>query len=205
MPMHIHLLMKKQSNLQVSRLVTNFLFFFRGFYGLKGLPNFFTKRMSTFFKTLIEQSSALVYIDGILLLPNSKEQMFHLKEQLHNLSTKTSLKLAPEKTFFMLLEIKFLGHEIGYNTIKPINSLLQNLPILLALIQNIHLPLHKLILLQISYKILFAYAFPCACPEQFLTNSTNIHIQESKSLRIHFLSTITFHILTNGFYTNTSI
>ena len=27
--------------------------FIRGFYGLKGLPNFFTKQMSTFFKTLL--------------------------------------------------------------------------------------------------------------------------------------------------------
>ena len=35
--------------------------FIRGFYGLKGLPNFFTKQMSTFFKTLIEQGFALVY------------------------------------------------------------------------------------------------------------------------------------------------
>ena len=39
--------------------------FIRGFYGLKGLPNFFTKQMSTFFKTLIEQRFALVYIDDI--------------------------------------------------------------------------------------------------------------------------------------------
>ena len=41
--------------------------FIRGFYGLKGLRNFFTKQMSTFFKTLIEQGFALVYIDDILL------------------------------------------------------------------------------------------------------------------------------------------
>ena len=41
--------------------------FIRGFYGLKGLPNFFTKQMSTFFKTLIQQGVALVYIDYILL------------------------------------------------------------------------------------------------------------------------------------------
>ena len=34
--------------------------FIRGFYGLKGLPNFFTKQMSTFFKTLIEQGFALI-------------------------------------------------------------------------------------------------------------------------------------------------
>ena len=45
--------------------------FIRGFYGLKGLPNFFTKQMSTFSKTLIEQGFALVYIDDILLLSDS--------------------------------------------------------------------------------------------------------------------------------------
>ena len=96
--------------------------FNRGFYGLKGLPNFFTKQMSTFFKTLIEQGFALVYIDDILLLSDSKEHLFQLIEQLHLISTKNNLKLAPEKSFFMLLKVKILGHEIGYNTIKPIYS-----------------------------------------------------------------------------------
>ena len=89
---------------------------------LKGLPNFFTKQMSTFFKTLIEQGFALVYIDDILLLSDSKEHMFQLIEQLHIISTKNNLKLAPEKSFFMLLKVKVLGHEINYNTIKPIHS-----------------------------------------------------------------------------------
>ena len=96
--------------------------FIRGFYGLKGLPNFSTKQMSTFFKTLIEQGFALVYIDDILLLSDSKEHMFQLTEQLHIISTKNNLKLAPEKSSSMLLKVKFLGHEIGYNTIKPIYS-----------------------------------------------------------------------------------
>ena len=96
--------------------------FIRGFYGLKGLPNFFTKQMPTFFKTLIEQGFALVYIDDILLLSDSKDHMFQLIEQLHLISTKHNLKLAPEKSFFMLLKVKFLGHEIGYNTVKPIHS-----------------------------------------------------------------------------------
>ena len=100
----------------------NLFAFIRGFYGLKGLPNFFTKQMSTFFKTLIEQGFALVYIDDILLLSDSKEHMFQLIEQLHIISTKNNLKLAPEKSSFMLFKVKFLGHEIGYNTIKPIHS-----------------------------------------------------------------------------------
>ena len=78
--------------------------------------------MSSFFKTPVEQGFALVYIDDILLLSNSKEHMFQLIEQLHIISTKSNLKLAPEKSFFMLLKVKFLGHEIGYITIKPIHS-----------------------------------------------------------------------------------
>ena len=48
--------------------------------------------------------------------------MFQLSEQSYIISTKTNLKLAPEKCFFMLLKVTFLGHEIGYNTIKPIHS-----------------------------------------------------------------------------------
>ena len=96
--------------------------FIQGFYGLKGLPNFFTKQVSTFSKTLIEQGFALVYIDDILLLSSSKEHIFQLMEHLHIISTENNLKLAPEKSFFMLLKVKFLGHEIGYNTIKPIHS-----------------------------------------------------------------------------------
>ena len=96
--------------------------FIRGFYGLKGLPNFFTKQMSSFFKTLIKQGFALVYIDDILLLSISKKHMLQLIEQLQTISTKHNLKLVPEKSFLMSLKVKFLGHEIGYNTIKPIHS-----------------------------------------------------------------------------------
>ena len=56
--------------------------------------------MSSFFKTLIEQGFALVHNDDILLLSDSKERMFQLIEQLHIISTKNNLKLAPEKPFF---------------------------------------------------------------------------------------------------------
>ena len=48
--------------------------------------------------------------------------MFQLIEQLHIISTKNNLKFAPEKSFFMLLKVKILEHEIGYNTIKLIHS-----------------------------------------------------------------------------------
>ena len=53
--------------------------------------------------------------------------MFQLIEQPHIISTKNNLKLAPEKSFFMLLKVNFLGHEIGYNTNKPIHSKIADL------------------------------------------------------------------------------
>ena len=92
--------------------------FIRGFYGLKGLPNFFTKQMSTFFRSLIDKRSALVYIDDILLLANEKQEMFELIKELHTIASRENLKFAPEKSFYMLLKVKFLGHEIGNNTMK---------------------------------------------------------------------------------------
>ena len=95
--------------------------FIRGFYGLKGLPNFFTKQMSTFFRSLIDKRSALVNIDDIFLA-DEKQEMFELIKELHKLATKENLKLASEKSFYMLPKVKFLGHEIGNNTIKPIPS-----------------------------------------------------------------------------------
>ena len=48
--------------------------------------------------------------------------MFELIKELHKIATKENLKLGPEKSFYMLIKVKFVGHEIGNNTIKPIPS-----------------------------------------------------------------------------------
>ena len=71
--------------------------------------------MSTFFRSLIDKRSALVYIDDILLLANEKQEMFELIKELHTIASRENLKLAPEKSFYMLLKVKFLGHEFGNN------------------------------------------------------------------------------------------
>ena len=68
--------------------------------------------MSTFFRPLIDKRSALVYIDD----------MFELIKEIHKIATEENLKLAPEKSFYMLFTVKLLGHEIENNTIKPIPS-----------------------------------------------------------------------------------
>ena len=90
---------------------------------LKFCPNFFTKQMYSFFQKLVDQGFALVYIDDILLLAHTKTHMLDLIEQLHKISHCNNLKIAPEKSFYILLTVKFFGHEIGgHNTNKPIFS-----------------------------------------------------------------------------------
>ena len=86
--------------------------FIRGFYGLKVLPSFITKQMSSFFGTLIKQGFTLVYIDDFLLLSKSKEHIFHLIEQLHRIRTKHSLILTPQKTFLGYLKLSFLDMKL---------------------------------------------------------------------------------------------
>ena len=94
----------------------------RGFYGLKGLPTFFTKQMFSCFQKFIDRGFAFVYIDDILLLAHTKAHMIDLIEQLHQLCCSNNREIAPEKSIFILLTIKCLGHEIGNNTIKRISS-----------------------------------------------------------------------------------
>ena len=43
-------------------------------------------------------------------------------EQLHQICQTNNLKIDPEKSFYVLLTVKFFGHEIGNQTIKPIHS-----------------------------------------------------------------------------------
>ena len=71
--------------------------FIRGFYGLKGIPNFFTKQLSTFFRSLIDKRSALVYTDNILLLANEKQEMFELIKELHKIASRKKSQTCTRK------------------------------------------------------------------------------------------------------------
>ena len=75
-----------------------------------------------FFKDLIREGSALVYVDDILLMSFSKWHMLQLIEHLQNIANKKNLNLAAEKSCFLLLTVKCVGLEIDYNTIKPFES-----------------------------------------------------------------------------------
>ena len=76
--------------------------------------------MSLFFTYLLRQGSALVSIDDIPLMSNSKPCILQLIKQPHDIPNKKNLKLPTEKPFSMLLTVIQLGHESGFITIKPI-------------------------------------------------------------------------------------
>ena len=80
----------------------------RGFYGLCGLPNFFSRLMTIHFELLIKKKQAVTYIDDTIMQSQDKGEMFSIIHEYHNLLTKAGLKAAPDKTFFSLKKVKFL-------------------------------------------------------------------------------------------------
>ena len=99
----------------------------RGFYGLCGLPNFFSRLMTIHFEPLIKKKQAITYIDDTIMQSQNKGEMFSIIHEYHNLLRKAGLKAAPEKTFFFLKKVKFLGHVISSEAIQPIAKRVKDL------------------------------------------------------------------------------
>ena len=73
--------------------------------------------MTVFFKDLIREGSALVYVDDILLMSFSKWHMLQLIDHLQNSANKKNLNLAAAKSCFLLHTVKNVGLQIEYKTI----------------------------------------------------------------------------------------
>ena len=99
----------------------------RGFYGLCGLPKFFSRLMTIHFEPLIKKKQAITYIDDTIMQSQKKGEMFSVIHEYHNLLRKAGLKAAPEKTFFFLKKVKFLGHVISSEGIQPIAKRVKDL------------------------------------------------------------------------------
>ena len=93
--------------------------YIRGFYGLCGLPNFFSRSMTIHFDPLIKKKPAITYIDDTIMQSQTKNEMFTVINEYHNLPRKAGLKAAPDKTFFFLKKVKFHGHVISPEGIQP--------------------------------------------------------------------------------------
>ena len=106
--------------------LTNFIIggrqynFTRGVYGLCGLPNFFSRLMTFHFDPLIRTKQAITYIDDTIMQSQTRGEMFTIFNEYHTLLWKAGLEAAPDKTFFFLKKVKFLGHVISADEIPPI-------------------------------------------------------------------------------------
>ena len=94
--------------------------FTRGFYGLCGLPNFFSRLMTIHLDPLIWKKQVITYIDDTIMQSQTRSEMFTIIKEYHTPLRKAGLKVAPDKTFFFLRKVKFLGHSISADGIQPI-------------------------------------------------------------------------------------
>ena len=94
--------------------------FTRGFYGLCGPQNFFIRLMTILFDPLIRKKQAITYIDDTIMQSQTRGEMLTIINEYHTLLRKAGLKAAPDKTFFFLKNVKFLGHVISPDEIQPI-------------------------------------------------------------------------------------
>ena len=71
--------------------------FTRGFYGLCGLPNFFSQLMTIHFDPLIRKKQAITYIDDTIVQSQTKSEMFTIINEYQTLLRKAGLKLLRTK------------------------------------------------------------------------------------------------------------
>ena len=76
--------------------------------------------MTIHFDPLIKKKQAVIYIDGTIMQSQTRGEMSTIINEYHTLLRKAGLKAAPDKTFFFLRKVKFLGHVISPDGIQPI-------------------------------------------------------------------------------------
>ena len=101
--------------------------YIRRLYGLRGLPNFFSRLLTIHFEPLIKEMQAITYIDDTIRQSKNKEEMFSIIHEYHNLLRKAGLKAVPEETYFFLKKRKFLGHVISSEGIQPLAKRVKDL------------------------------------------------------------------------------
>ena len=96
--------------------------FKRLFYGISIGPAAFASILTHFLYPLIRKGTVITYVDDIFIQTNPYPQMYETRIEYHKILLKENLKAAPDKTYFMLKKLKFLGHIIEDKKIKPLTS-----------------------------------------------------------------------------------
>ena len=69
-----------------------------------------------------QRASKVPYLDDVFMQSQTKEEMFLVLEQYHQILQNENMKAAPDKSHFFLTRVKFLGHIIYRNTITPVKT-----------------------------------------------------------------------------------
>ena len=85
-------------------------------------PAIFASTLTHFLYPLIRKGTVITYVDDIFIQTNLYEQIYETLIEYHKILLKENLKAAPEKTYFMLTNVKFLGHIIEDKKVKPLTS-----------------------------------------------------------------------------------
>ena len=96
--------------------------FERLFYSISIGPAAFASIHTHFLYPPIRKGTVITYVDDIFIQTTTYDQMYETLEEYHKILQKENLKAAPDKTFFMLKKVKFLGHIIENKKIKPLTS-----------------------------------------------------------------------------------
>ena len=86
--------------------------FKRLFYGISIGPAAFASILTHFLYPLTRKGTVITYVDDIFIQTNSYDHMYETLTEYHKVLLKENLKAAPDKTYFMLKKVKFLGHII---------------------------------------------------------------------------------------------
>ena len=78
--------------------------------------------MSKVFRSLILKKHAITYLDDVFMQSQTKDEMFIILEQYHQILKFENMKAAPDKSHFFRARVKFLGYIIERNTITPLKS-----------------------------------------------------------------------------------
>ena len=88
---------------------------------------FFSRLMAIHFESLIKRKQAITYLDDSLMQAQTKQKMFTVIHEYHQLLRKAGLEAAPEKTNFFIRKVQFLGHVISEKGIQPLAKRVQDL------------------------------------------------------------------------------
>ena len=97
--------------------------FKRLFYGIFIGPAAFSAFMSKIFRPLILKKNAITYLDDVFMQSQTKDEIYIVLEQYHQILKNENMKAVPDKSHFFLTRVTFLGHIIEKkNTITPLKS-----------------------------------------------------------------------------------